>query len=289
MKIKRKTLKKIFFWGFLFAAIILFGFLYKLYVEKNWFTIYEYAISGVSEDEKKELLSRFKNISTGSTLFVFPRDKILSYSQPLLIQEITDVVPSRKKVTVYPSGLQKLSIEIEEWQPVMKINDQEGITKEGVVFPTKHDLTNVPLFVGATTTHTIKENDFTFKQLDSFEEEYIYNLTSFLEKVKTVLFPITSITFEDNNDIKLYGQGTSSQIRITKTMDFDKGWSTLVSAIDTSPLKDSLLTEKENLLYIDLRFGNKVFYKFGKHEDRFQNASSTAIISDHVASTTTSH
>lgn len=288
MKIKRRTVQKVRNWFLLFVFLTIFGLAYKVYVEKDWFAIKEYEIIGVDESEKEEIIKRLQKASSGVTLFVFPRDRILSYSHKAIVDIVSDVVPSRKDILVGPSSRQTLQVEVLVFDPVMKISPNMGVTKEGVVFPTKKPLLDLPYFDSASTTETFKENGFTFSKLSSFDEKYTEELSSFIEKVSSVLFPISRIQIDQQGDVSLLGQEESSKILVTTKTDLDKGWSTLVSAIDTEPLKSSLEKEMSRLLYIDLRFGNKVFYKFGK-EGQFQNASSTVIIDDHdteVASTT---
>ena len=66
-------------------------------------------------------------------------------------------------------------------------------------------------------------------------------------------------------------------------MDQKKVWSTLVSALDTDPLKTKLATDKGKLEYLDVRYGNKVFYRFS--DMTFQNKGETGILDDHATPT----
>ncbi len=286
MKIKRRTIHKVRNWSLLLIVVALLGLFYKVYVEKDWFSIKEYVIIGVSEEEREEIVKRLQKASSGVSLFILPQDKILSYSHKEIVSAITDVVPSRRDIVVGPSSLQSLQIEVIDFVPVMKLSDSLGVTKEGIVFPTKKSLEGLPYFDSASTTKTYKEGGFTFNKLSTFDEEYIGELSAFIEKVSSILFPISKITIDERGDVSLFGQGGVSKVLVTTKMDLDKGWSTLVSAIDTDPLKTSLEKEKQKLAYIDLRFGNKVFYKFGLQSE-FQNSSSTVIIDDHATSTST--
>jgi hypothetical protein len=43
-------------------------------------------------------------------------------------------------------------------------------------------------------------------------------------------------------------------------------WTTFVSAISALPLKEKIEKDLKNLEYIDLRFGNKIFYKWRSEE-----------------------
>jgi hypothetical protein len=77
----------------------------------------------------------------------------------------------------------------------------------------------------------------------------------------------------------MYSEMSSSTLILAQNPDFKKVWSNLVSALDTDPLKTKMSQGKNNLMYVDLRFGNKVFYKF-------TNVSTAGIIDSSYATTT---
>jgi hypothetical protein len=91
------------------------------------------------------------------------------------------------------------------------------------------------------------------------------NISTFAKKVSTALNQVERIGIDENGDVT-YGFSNSNAYIITALKDdTDMVWSTLISAITTDPLASTLSTSKKTLLYIDLRYGNKVFYKFGKY------------------------
>ncbi len=68
-----------------------------------------------------------------------------------------------------------------------------------------------------------------------------------------------------NGDMKLFLNNTkdnSGYIYVNINDKADYVWITFVSVIDVEPLKTKIKNDLENLDYIDLRFSNKVFYKF---------------------------
>ena len=69
----------------------------------------------------------------------------------------------------------------------------------------------------------------------------------------------------ENGDMKIYLKNTnqdSGYLFVNTNDDPSFVWITFVSAIAGEPLKSSLTNNLKNLDYIDLRFKNKVFYKF---------------------------
>jgi hypothetical protein len=112
------------------------------------------------------------------------------------------------------------------------------------------------------------------------------NFASLIEKIQPVLFPVRAVLLDKEGDVTFFNENGSSFIKFSSASDSDKVWSNLVSAIDTEPLKGKLEKNKTDLLYLDIRFGNKVFYKFA--HDTFTKQSGTAIIGNNDATSTVS-
>jgi hypothetical protein len=92
--------------------------------------------------------------------------------------------------------------------------------------------------------------------------EVLSELERLVPKINSVLFPVTYIVVDSYGDMFLSNASSTSSINVPAHLDVDKVWSTVISAIDTEPLKTLLATKKNELEYIDVRYGNKVFYKF---------------------------
>ena len=85
-----------------------------------------------------------------------------------------------------------------------------------------------------------------------------------LERIdlKPVIFDV-----KDNGDISVFLTSLSSSVRgpeviLKSDADMDKVVENLQSVLDTEPLKSDFRNKYSSLIYIDLRFGNKVYYKF---------------------------
>jgi hypothetical protein len=69
----------------------------------------------------------------------------------------------------------------------------------------------------------------------------------------------------ENGDMKIFLKNTnqdSGYLFVNTKEDPNFVWITFVSAIAGEPLKSSLANDLSHLSYIDLRFKNKIFYKF---------------------------
>jgi len=94
--------------------------------------------------------------------------------------------------------------------------------------------------------------------------EEFQRLIKLYEQVSTVLSPIklTALSIEDNGDYKFSLEGTEGKLIFKKENDFETILGNLDSAASGEPLKTDLAQKLESLLYIDLRFDNKVYFKF---------------------------
>ena len=94
-------------------------------------------------------------------------------------------------------------------------------------------------------------------------DEFV-RLIKFYEHAGTVLSPIklTALEIGDNGDYKFSIEGTGGNIIFKRDNDFEKILENLNSAADAEPLKTDLKLKLKALLYIDLRFDNKVYFKF---------------------------
>ena len=85
----------------------------------------------------------------------------------------------------------------------------------------------------------------------------------------------SSSEISSHGDIKIFlmkDDFQSGYIYINTKDGAGYAWITFISAIDAEPLKTKLKNDFKNLEYIDLRFSNKIFYKFrNKDIDLFKN------------------
>jgi hypothetical protein len=244
---------------------------------------------GVDDATRPEIEALLHDLSTKKSYKIFPNNKILTYNKKGVIDAVHSVVTDAKTITVEASGLHALRITVTVLTPILRQEDGQALTEDGIIFFTKQDLHSYPVItIASSTTKTITKNGLTFTQVttedDALNAVFLKNLLDFSSKVSSLIFPVAEIFLSQNGDVTLTDERGLSSVLLVKNADMKKVWSTLVSAIDTDPLKTKLANDKENLMYLDVRFGNKVFYKFS--DGVFQNGTSTAIMKpDETAST----
>ncbi len=95
-----------------------------------------------------------------------------------------------------------------------------------------------------------------------------------------------SSTLLANGDLKIFLKNTKDDagyIYVNTKDNVEEVWTTFASVAIADPVKNLLNTNLINLNYIDLRFKNKVFYKF----NNLTNTSPTPVATSTVAASTT--
>jgi hypothetical protein len=110
---------------------------------------------------------------------------------------------------------------------------------------------------------------------------FLVPLSEMVNKISSVIFQVESVSVEATGEILVINKTGTGKVIFYKDNDYKKVWSTLVSAIDTDPLKSKLVTSKDELEYLDVRYGNSsVNGILGNHATTTQEvseASSSAI------------
>ncbi len=288
MKIKKRTLTNIIKWTIRLTGVgVVSGLLY-CYFATSFFTIISYQISGIDEVSRRTLDRRLHELDTKKIYKFFPLNKIFTYSGNMITNTVRDVVPEMATVIMRPVGLHSVKIEVTLLKPVFRMSDTEGITSDGIIFSTKYDIRAFPrINIASSTIKTFKSSGIIFTELSlpfgENTQDFFTQVSSLVGKMSDVIFPVESIVVESTGDVSCFDKEGKSKIIFLKDADYKKVWSTLVSAIDTDPLKTKLATNKEGLEYLDVRYGNKVFYRFKGMT--FQNGSVTGILGNHATST----
>ncbi|MDP2788933.1 MAG: FtsQ-type POTRA domain-containing protein [bacterium] len=100
-----------------------------------------------------------------------------------------------------------------------------------------------------------------------FYPEIWNGIISFKKNITEMGLKPSSMFIKDDGDIELYlissvSPPDAQKIIFKSNADFRKVAENLQAALTTEPLQSDLKNKYSSLLYIDLRFGNKVYFKF---------------------------
>ena len=288
MKIKKRTLVSLKVWARRIAVIGTLLTIFFTYTLTDIFTITSYDIQGVDEASRVILSNELQEVMKRNVYLVIPGNKIFTYSSSRVIASVRGHVPDVATITMRPVGLHGVKVTVTLLSPLFRVGEKQALTEDGILFVTKKDLSMYPtITIASSTEETVKIKGLLFTQVvldgENIEATFLQNLVEFSTKVSSIIFPVKSILVEETGDITLWNASQTSKVLFLKDMDHKKTWSTLVSAIDTDPLKEKLTTKKEKLEYLDVRYGNKVFYRFS--DMKFQNNGTTDILDDHATTT----
>lgn len=247
-------------------AVLLTGGCIYVYGWTSLFSITTFTFEGVPEQHEQTITSLLFEGIKKHTWYVFPGDKALTFSRRHVRQVVTKELPNTASVRVSLRGLHTVHVVVVPHVPMFTTGEGKAYDVQGVLYQEQNDISHLPV-ISFTTSATPTR-------------AFFENLAGFMPQITTLLFPIGHIIVDEHDDVYMYASGSPSRVMMTKNADIKKTWLSLVSAVDTDPLKTSLEKNKEKLEYIDLRFGNKVFYKFA-------NEGKPAIIAPHATTTAT--
>ncbi len=288
MKIKRRTLALLIRRSIQVASISLVIGLYYFYFHTSFFTITSYEINGIDEESRIVIDGKLQELRNKKAYAVLPLDKIFTYDEELITSIIVDTIPETAAVQTRPSGLHTLKVSVTLLKPMFRVSNSQAVSADGFIFSTKYKITQFPrITIASSSVVMIKKDGIVFSQLQAGDidanKNFLRDLSSIVAKISSIIFPISAVTVESTGDVLCFNASGTSKVIFLKDTDKKKVWSTLVSAIDTDPLKSKLEKNKEGLEYLDARYGNKVFYRF--NDMTFQNGSVNGILGNHATST----
>lgn len=266
---------------------LVFSVFYIIFVT-HLFTIYTFELVGVKSEDKAEIIESLSRETSSKIIGIIPSNRIFSYRGLAFKKILADKLPNVSDIRIQVVGLHTVRISVKFYEPFLRIDDTHAITNEGVVYKEVRDIHGyVTLNLATTTQYKEEDNDgIKVVKVAGIDKEKLTSMITLADKINSTILTISRIEIDTYGDISLYDESGISKVMFAGDQDTKKVWSNLVSAIDTDPLKEKLSNNKDNLEYLDARFGNKVFYKF-------TNDTKTAIIQSHgtttSATTTVSH
>jgi len=274
LKKKRRItlMRKIFFIIFLlFLVLVGLSFLSK------WenFNISDIEISGNKIIETKVIEDVVKENISGNYFWFFPKTNFLFYPQNKIEIELKDKFKRIKNVFVNDKNIKTLSVLVEERTAlytycgvavdlVPELQNQKCyfIDEDGYIFD------EAPYFSGGIYLkfYGVVDNNEENPSGSYFFPSYFKKLITLKETLNKIGIKPVAFSIEDNKDVNVFLSFSSTQIGpkiiFKLDSDFEKIIENLQSVLTTEPLQTEFKTKYSSLLYIDLRFGNKVYYKF---------------------------
>jgi cell division septal protein FtsQ len=241
----------------LLCAVFLLGTILSLFTHES-FASAEIKISGESATDEATLAATVNNIAAENFLFVFRRDNILFFPVTRVRRELEAKFPRIREIKIKPTGLNQIEVKIIERQGdfLWCRSEDECFLLDGTGFV----YAPAPYFGGNAFLR--------FRSEDSLEIGDVFLPPGEIGRVIRLKENLATLGFEGNDieiteaddyEFLLAGGG---KIIVNKKNNFDAAFANLEAAIVVSPLDKKLKDERAGLAYLDLRFENRVIYKF---------------------------
>lgn len=280
LELKRKKrkifIRKLIIWGILFLIVIC-ALSFATRIKR--LNITEIQVSGNKVIDTDKIIESTQKITSGYYLWLFPKTNIFFYPKSRIKNELANEYKRLNNINISLSK-QKMNISVSERTPEYtwcgitpsSTADQEDcyfLDKEGFIFD------KAPFFSGEVYFkfygNTEPKKDLPAQAGDPngsyIGKGYFDKLIALKDVLKDMGVKPVVIYVEDGEDLKIFLSRdkiltNGPVIIIKKDADFQKIAENLKAAIETDPLKTKFKNEYANLEYIDVRFGNKVYYKF---------------------------
>lgn len=250
---KKRFIKKL---TFLFLIpLFVFVFITALFYVP-YFRIKKISIEGNSSIDSAKIMADVSNYLTGKNFKIFPRNNFLIMPKKEIIDSLLKEFPRLKTVSLSKNFPDAIFVKVEERNNEALFcfqNKDEGcafIDQNGFVFE------RAPYFSAGVYLSFLNEATTTWKlDFQAVPEEQFKKLVDFNNLLTEENIKILQIIIKKEN---IYELQTSEDWYILLNEQND-------SQITYQNLKitlDQIKDKRKNLNYIDLRFGNKVFYKF---------------------------
>jgi hypothetical protein len=270
VKDRRKRALKIRLYLCLFlSAALLTGIVLLSRISK--ISISTVNIAGNNAITSGEILAVADQELSGHYLFVIPKRDIFIYPKAKIKAAILRNFKRISKVDIRINNLKEITITVSEREG--KYLWCESAEKCWFADGTGYIFDDAPNFSGAAYPEISGGLDLSANPdpigqtvLDNAEFE---RLVKFYSDAGTILSPVKfgAITIEPD-DYKFSIIGSGGYLIFKKENDFDKILENLDSAANSEPLKTDLAKNLPNLLYLDLRFDDKVYFKFSGQAGR---------------------
>ncbi|MCX6731789.1 MAG: FtsQ-type POTRA domain-containing protein [Candidatus Parcubacteria bacterium] len=249
---KKRFIKKLTFL-FLIPLFIFVSVIALFYV--SYFRIKKISIEGNSSIDSAKIMADVSNYLSGKNFKIFPRDNFFIMPKKEFIDSLLKEFPRLKTVSLIKNFPNSISIKVEERNnEAIFCLEEKGecffIDKDGFVFEP------APYFSAGVYLTFLEEATSTWKS--SFQvipKEQFKKLIDFKNLLTEENIKILQIIIK-NEGIYQLQTNEGWYILLNEQNDSQITYQNL--KITLNQIKD----KRKNLDYIDLRFGNKVFYKF---------------------------
>jgi len=277
VELKHKTRKK--FWRlftlfFILIVSIIVGLSY--FSNSKKLSIDNIIIDGTNIIDSRNVDSFVKERLSGRYIYLFSRGNSLIYPKDEIYQNLLVEFPRIEELNIYREGFKTLRIKIKERSGSYlycgeELPEDQNSIGEGCYFVNNdgYVFDNAPYFSGDVYfKYYVSIGDNISKPLgiNIMDKDRFHELVRFVDGVEVLGFKQSYIVIDGSGVNSLYlakrGNTMNPKIIFKTNDDLTIMLENLSSAMSKSEFANEIKERYDTLSYIDLRFDNKVIYKF---------------------------
>ena len=224
--------------------------------------------SEVEETAKKDLSGRYIHLFSRANSFIYPSDKIYN--------DLLKQFPRIETLSLSKDNLNTLHISIKERAgnflycgssvPELKSDVGENcyfVNNDGYIFDKAPYFSGNVYFKYYIPKTKDESNPLWPMGTQMLSSDDFHHIVSFVDQVEALGFKPIYILSDQDGDYSLYLDGVNNpKIVFSFNKDLDLTFDNLSLAMHKEEFANEINSKYDSLLYIDLRFKNKVIYKF---------------------------
>lgn len=259
-KKKGSIWKKIFISIAAFALLFFCGFLIK----RPTLQVRTIVVGGTTVLDEKDIQSAVGAMLEGRSLWIFPRTSIFLIRKKKIERTLRENFSRIEVVSVERENFHTLSISVKEFGAMYLWCQVEGgqcyfMDKKGMVY------SEAPVFSGTAYPKIFSGRPLATKlPFVGMTEGELIQVAELQEKLKEINIITLSFYFISSKEtrIEFLHNKSSADLLINPSVDTDTSLESLFSALRTEPFASLFRNPNKKLSYIDVRFSNKIVYKF---------------------------
>jgi hypothetical protein len=275
-EIKRKKKKRIriavLFYSVSFIVIFV-GLAFASRIPK--IRINNIEVNGTHIIDSADVIQNINNHISGRYIYMFDRNNAFIYPKSSIEKDLKDKFPRIESLSVSLRGFHTIVVDIGErtgaylycGANIPEVSNEAGdncyfINTSGEVFD------KAPYFSGNVYFKFYIPIEGMEDPLNKIimSKETFQKVISFVDGLESLGLHAVSVVMSDPTQYAFYldrkGNTSSPVIYFNKENNLDTIFANLASAMNKQEFKDEIMSKYDTLLYIDLRFNNKVLYKF---------------------------
>lgn len=258
----RKERRKIFFAKIGFFSVLVLIILGLAIFGLNYLLIDTGATvvegnSIVSSGDIKESITR---LTEGKYFGLIPKSSILFFPKGEILSALKSAFPILKTIQIKRENLSALTLNVVERKPYgVYCKGTEDMSLQGCIFVDDNGFLYKETPVMSISDFVIfKVASSSLDINDSVYPEFFDSLKLFIASLSDVKFVVKEVILEVDGDLELLMQD-GLKIFVSEPYDFSSAFDNLKIVLSGNIFKENV--KISDISYIDLRFGNRVYYK----------------------------